>query len=121
MAGPFTQYRTDLAAALKTGLPREYQIFPAGTVDSVTRPTLVLERTRIEKLPEAPITHLLNTFALTLICPATFSEDALDEAVQNVIDALDAPDIFYAEAIRGAYNAQPSYQFTLTAPSNRKA
>ena len=118
--------RNTLALALKPALGRKFNIFPApSSLDTITKPTLVLVRNTVEKLPAAPGGHLLNTFGLWVICPLTLtekSEDALDDLLDEVTEALDEISATnWTSADRDLWNeTNPAYRITLTAHSRRK-
>lgn len=116
--------RTELAAALKPALGKQFAIFPAPeSLDEITKPTLHLFRTRVEKLPQAPMGFHLNSFALWVIAPANASEDTLDDLLEDVLEALDSStDSLWSDAERDIYGdpGNPAYRITLQTHSNRK-
>ena len=85
--------RDYLATELTPLLPASWRIIPEQrmpqTLDTIT---VVLKHRRIERLAEAPVGNLRNEVVLTVVDPhedwAT-AEDALDDAVNDVLTALD--------------------------------
>jgi hypothetical protein len=114
--------RVDLGAALAGWLGEGYSVFPdVQPIDDVTKPTLLLVRTRVEKLPSAPMGAWLNTLALYVIVPQHAGEDALDQALEDVLEALDeAAETKWDSAERETWNdTNPAYAITLTTHSTR--
>lgn len=61
--------------------------------ETISKTTVILKHSRIEKLDAAPIGHLRHTVTLTVADPRTdvdAAEDGLDAAVTELITALDA-------------------------------
>ena len=118
--------RNGLADALRPALPG-YNIFPAPqSLDTITKPTLALIRTNVEKAPEAPLGFHMNTLSLWVICPITLankSEDALDDLLEEVLEALDEVAVTrWSTAERSVWgDANPAYNISLQTLSNRKA
>jgi hypothetical protein len=99
------QVRAAVREALVGLLPAGWDI-KRGIVTPTTlaQPTLYLEYTRIEPLPEAPIGHARCTFELTLTTELTDTakgEDWADAAVVDLVLAIDAHDfISWSEATK---------------------
>jgi hypothetical protein len=93
-----TSVRAQVAAMLATLVTDESWAIKPHTVKQVltlSKPTVYVEHTGITALPEAPIGHLRNTVAVTILDPHTDwdkAEDDLDTAVLELITALDAHD-----------------------------
>jgi len=85
--------RSYLEAELKPLLPTTWRIIPNQRIpETIDRVTVALKVDRIEKLPEAPLGNLRNTVILTVADPhkdQVRAENALDDAVLNVLTALD--------------------------------
>jgi hypothetical protein len=115
--------RKQLGESLKPALP-EFAVFPApGGLDEITKPTLHLMRTRVEKLPQAPAGAYSHSFDLWVIAPQHASEDRLDELLDDVLEALDETSrTLWTDATRDSYSdTNPAYRITLTTTSKRKA
>lgn len=113
--------RAELADALTPLLPG-FAVFPhVQPLDDVARPTLALVRTRIEPLSAAPRAAWLNTFQLFVIVPSNAGEDALDDALEAVILALDSiKSGLWTGADRTVWeDICPAYAVTLTTPTAR--
>jgi hypothetical protein len=113
--------RAELADALTSLLPG-FAVFPdVQPIDDVARPTLALVRTRVEPLPAAPRAAWLNTFQLFVIVPSNAGEDALDDALEAVILALDTiTSGLWTGADRTVWeDICPAYAVTLTTPTRR--
>lgn len=123
MAESFRELRAEIAAALKPVLGKGFAIFPAPTdLDDIQKPTLVLVRESVTKLEAAPGAKLNNLLVLSLVLPQMTSEDDLDDALEDTIQALD--DTGYSTwttAERGVWSETfPSYRITFNAPTQRK-
>lgn len=111
--------RAELGKALQTALGKSWSVFPQPEgLDEITKPTLHLVRTRVAKLPEAPLAGHLDTFSLFVIVPRDSGEDELDERLEQVLDALDfQTGTRWEDAERTVYGAEPgnpAYLITLT-------
>ncbi len=75
-------------------LPAEWHVIPEQRFpETISRTTVVLQHTRIERLPEAPLGHLRHTVTLTVADPHTdiaAAEDGLDDALTDLLSAIDA-------------------------------
>lgn len=84
--------RSSLAAALAAALPATYLVrgYPYEP-DAVTRPTVMLWQSLIERLPQLELDRLVVTVELWVLVatedPAK-ADDALDDAVSDVLQAL---------------------------------
>lgn len=117
------QVRNTLTSTLKPALGKRFVIFPQGNgVDEVTKPTLLLERTRVEKLPQAPRSAHQNFFDVILLVPSNSSEDYLDDVLEDVLEAFDdLPDALWSSAERAVFEAvYPCYRISIQALSVRK-
>ena len=113
------QARAEFGLALRERLPA-FVVFPnPNDFHESTQPVLFFERTGVERHPQMPQGARLNEFTLFVIAPVNSGEDALDEALDDVLDALD--DVSLADqgkAIRALYNGQyPCWSITLTTTS----
>lgn len=79
--------------AAELALPADWAVIPEQRFpETIAKTTVVLQHTRIEKLPEAPIGHLRHTIELSVIDPRqdiAKAEDALDDALVTLIQSLD--------------------------------
>lgn len=60
--------------------------------DTIARPTVVIKHNRLEPLEAAPLGHLRATVTLSVFDPHTdvdSAEDALDDAVIDLVTAID--------------------------------
>lgn len=119
--------RSELAAALKPLLPASIKIIDVPrSIDGIEarRPVVMLYRESRAKAPNA-IGDYFDTFALYVVTPGVDtrrSEDALDDALDAVIIALD--DIKWVQwtsAERSLFgdNQAPAYKITLTIVYNK--
>lgn len=118
--------RAQLIADLKPTLGKKFTLFPDGNTlrDSLSKPALVLTRTQVEKLAEAPLGFYSNSMTLTVIDNVLDNEDHLDDLLDDVLEALDGVNtgLKWESATRATYNdSNPAYQITLTVHSTRKA
>ena len=88
--------RDYLEAQLKPLLPGTWTFIPNQTMpETISQTVVILKHGRIEKLPAAPIGHLLNTVTLTIVDPhvdEVKAENALDDAVVELCSAIDGMD-----------------------------
>lgn len=119
--------RSELAAALKPLLPATVKIIDVPrSIDGMEakRPVVVLFRESREKAPNA-IGDYFDTFALYVVTPGVDvrrSEDALDDTLDQVIDALDQITwLQWTTADRSLFgdNQAPAYKITLTIVYNK--
>ncbi len=92
--------------------------------ETVSRTTVIVQHTRIEPLPEAPLGHLRHTLTLSVIDPHTdiaAAEDALDEALVEVIQALDThASISWTEAEKVVHaDRYVAWNITVTVITNK--
>jgi len=119
--GTFQDGRAVLAERLQESLGKSWSVIDQPrTVDQIARPTLVLERDRVERAPGAPIGHTIDTFSLYMLDARTDDEDNLDGLLEDVLDALDTIKAPWQSAARGVYKNQPGYVITLPIPARRK-
>jgi hypothetical protein len=106
-------------------LPTAWHVIPEQRMpETIARITVVIKHRRIEKLPEAPIGHLRHEVTLTVADPHTdvaAAEDALDEAVVELIGTLDGhPSISWSDAEKVAVNdTYFGWDLTLSVITNR--
>jgi hypothetical protein len=117
--------RNQLGDALSGALGKSWAVFPDPTTfrDTFTKPTLILERTKLEPLPEAPAAHGVwkDSLNLILVDNDTDNEDHLDELLEDVIEALDEVlGVRWLSAERGMYQLNPTYKITLSTTSTRE-
>ena len=119
--------RSELAAALKPLLPTTIKIIDVPrSIDGMEakRPVVLLFRESRAKAPNA-MGDYFDTFALYVITPGVDtrrSEDALDNALDQVIDALDQIQwLNWSIAERSIFgdNQAPAYKITLTIAYNK--
>lgn len=119
--------RSELAAALKPLLPTTIKIIDVPrSIDGMEakRPVVLLFRESRAKAPNA-MGDYFDTFALYVIAPGVDtrrSEDALDNALDQVIDALDQIQwLNWSIAERSIFgdNQAPAYKITLTIAYNK--
>lgn len=119
--------RSELAAELKPLLPASVKIIDVPrSIDGMEakRPVVLLFRESRAKAPNA-IGDYFDTFALYVITPGVDtrrSEDALDDTLDAVIDALDQVKwINWSIAERSVFgdNQAPAYKITLTIAYNK--
>lgn len=119
--------RSELAAALKPLLPATIKIIDVPrSIDGMEskRPVVLLYRETREKAPNA-IGDYFDTFALYVVTPGVDvrrSEDALDDTLDQVIDALDQITwLQWTTAERSLFgdNQAPAYKITLTIVYNK--
>jgi hypothetical protein len=115
--------RATLTDSLTDALPG-WALFPSGerVRDTVTEPTAFLTRTAVTKLAAAPLGFYENEMTLTVISPNPDSEDALDDLLDEFLEALDeVANVRWSNAQRAVYgSSNPAYQITITVHSNRK-
>lgn len=119
--------RSELAAALKPLLPASMKIIDVPrSIDGIEakRPVVVLYRESRAKAPNA-IGDYFDTFALYVITPGVDvrrSEDALDDSLDAVVEALDSIKwLNWSVAERSLFgdNQAPAYKITLTIAYNK--
>ncbi len=119
--------RSELAAALKPLLPASVKIIDVPrSIDGMEakRPVVLLFRESRAKAPNA-MGDYFDTFALYVITPGVDtrrSEDALDDTLDAVIDALDQVKwLNWSIAERSVFgdNQAPAYKITLTIAYNK--
>jgi hypothetical protein len=119
--------RSELAAALKPLLPASVKIIDVPrSIDGMEakRPVVLLFRESRAKAPNA-MGDYFDTFALYVITPGVDtrrSEDALDDTLDAVIDALDQVKwLQWTTAERSVFgdNQAPAYKITLTIVYNK--
>jgi hypothetical protein len=119
--------RSELAAALKPLLPSTVKIIDVPrSLDGLEakRPVVMLYRESRAKAPNA-LGDYLDTFSLYVVTPGvdvTRAEDALDNTLDQVIDALDQVKwLNWSTAERSLFgDAQaPAYKITLTIAYNK--
>jgi len=119
--------RSELADALKPLLPATVKIIDVPrSIDGMEskRPVIMLYRESRAKAPNA-IGDYFDTFALYVVTPGVDtrrSEDALDDTLDSVIEALDAIKwVQWTTAERSVFgdNQAPAYKITLTIVYNK--
>lgn len=119
--------RSELAAALKPLLPASVKIIDVPrSIDGLEakRPVVLLYRESRAKAPNA-MGDYFDTFALYVVTPGVDvrrSEDALDDTLDAVIDALDQVKwLQWTSAERSIFgdNQAPAYKITLTIVYNK--
>lgn len=101
-------------------LPTEWSVIPEQRFpETIAKPTVVLQHTRIERLPEAPMGNIRHTVVLSVLDPHTdiaAAEDALDDAVTELLSAIDAHStIAWTEAEKTTHRETfPAWNLTLT-------
>jgi len=106
-------------------LPADWTVIPeARFPDTLTKTTVVLQHTRIERLPEGPLGALRNTVTLTVADPRTdvaAAEDALDDALVRLIGSLDRHSwLSWTEAEKVVHAERyVAWNLTLTALTSR--
>ena len=114
--------RKELGKELKAALPKSWAVFPDfQNTDEPTKPTLLLNRSSVSR-EAAALGFYLNTFTLFLVMPPTTGDDALDDAFDELLEALDEKvETQWSNARRGVNeNNYPAYEITLVAHSRRK-
>lgn len=86
--------RAQLKELLEPLIPDDWRIIPEQRVPEVIeRVTVILKLLELVRLPEAPMSHLANSFTVTIASPYVVeqgkAEDQLDDAVRELITALD--------------------------------
>lgn len=119
--------RSELAAALKPLLPASIKIIDVPrSIDGIEakRPVIMLYRESRAKAPNS-MGDYFDTFALYVITPGVDtrrSEDALDNTLDQVVDALDQIKwLNWSIAERSVFgdNQAPAYKITLTIVYNK--
>lgn len=119
--------RSELAAALKPLLPASVKIIDVPrSIDGIEakRPVVLLFRESRAKAPNA-MGDYFDTFVLYVITPGVDtrrSEDALDNTLDQVVDALDQIKwLNWSIAERSVFgdNQAPAYKITLTIAYNK--
>lgn len=114
--------RNALAARLAPELETKFKIFPGPKdLGRITQPTLLLVRTDVGKLPEAPLGFLMNSCTLYVIDNITDDEDRLDDLLEEVLEALDSSNTRWLKASRDRWGeTNPCYRVTLEIIGKRK-
>lgn len=101
------QIRKALAAALKPALPKGWRVIAHPEVPANPRgPVVVMRSSTVAKHPGAPRLYRTQGLTLGLLVPEldpAKAEDALDDAIDVLIDALEAvafPGLLWSEATR---------------------
>lgn len=119
--------RSELADALKPLLPASVKIIDVPrSIDGMEakRPVVLLYRESRSKAPNA-LGDYFDTFAMYVVTPGVDtrrSEDALDDTLDSVIEALDAIKwVQWTTAERSLFgdNQAPAYKITLTIVYNK--
>lgn len=111
--------------ATELALPPAWTLIPEQRFpDTIARPTVVLQHTRIERLAEAPLGHLRHEVVLTVLDPHTdiaAAEDALDDAVTTLLSAIDGhPTIGWTRSEKVVHrDTYPAWNITLTVITTR--
>lgn len=122
-------YRKAITDAIGPLLPsKKYSIFPtAGGKNAFTKPTILLERSELATLKEAPLSGtFISTYTLLIISHhliADDPEDFLDDICDEVLEALEDSKIaVWTDAKRVVYNGtNPCYNVTLqSTPTSRQ-
>lgn len=118
--------RKAFAAAIRKQLGRRYKVIDhPRNLDAVEtkRPVVMLIRTEMKPAANAQGAYL-NEIAVWIIEPKTIdAEDALDDALEDVILALDAfPGVLWTSAERSTYgdDEQPAYRIQTTTVSTKE-
>lgn len=117
-------FRKQLGTSLQTALGRKWVVFPDGKpINTITKPTLILERTSLTRSPAAPAGLRRSTYTLVAISNQTIAdtkEDYLDGLIDDVLKALDDLQLTWSACERATFNGtNPCYQITFTASNNR--
>lgn len=119
--------RSELAALLKPLLPASVKIIDVPrSIDGLEakRPVVMLFRESREKAPNA-MGDYIDTFTMYVVTPGVDvrrSEDALDDILDQVLDALDTITwLNWTSAERSIFgdNQAPAYKITLTLVYNK--
>ena len=119
--------RSELAALLKPLLPASIKIIDVPrSIDGIEakRPVVMLFRESRAKAPNA-LGDYLDTFTMYVVTPGIDtrrSEDALDDTLDQVIEALDTITwLNWSNAERSIFgdNQAPAYKITLTIAYNK--
>lgn len=119
--------RSELAAALKPLLPATVKIIDVPrSIDGMEskRPVVLLYRESRAKAPNS-MGDYFDTFAMYVVTPGVDvrrSEDALDDTLDSVIDALDQINwLNWSVAERSLFgdNQAPAYKITITIAYNK--
>lgn len=106
--------------AIRPLLPKHWKLLSTGAVDTPTQPTVELTLTTIERGAQAPQSHRLVSYDLTVIEPNTTpkaGEQAIDNDISILLNALDdVPTFAWTRAQRGNWPANdPIYNaFVIT-------
>lgn len=107
---------------IKPTLPKTWKFSATGLRDVPQQVSVELIMRRIERLAEAPQGYRQVTYSLNVILPGN-SEDALDDALIDVLNAIDdVPNLKWEGAERGDWGLEasnptnPCYTLTLTFP-----
>lgn len=117
--------RKGLAAALAKKLGRRYKVIPQPrTIDAIEagKPVVMVIRTDVAPAANAQGSYL-NELAVWVIDPSAVDEDALDDALDAVILAIDSyPFVIWTKAERSTYgdNEYNAYRIATTALSQKE-
>lgn len=107
-------------------LPAGWKVIPEQRFpETISATTVILQHTRIEPLPAAPIGHLRHEVTLSVLSPFTDiakAEDDLDDAVAAIITNLDGHDqISWTAAEKTTHNdSYGAWNITLTVISSKE-
>jgi len=120
--GSFQEGRAELARLLRDSLGRGWYVPEKPELpDVVAKPTILIERTRVERMPAAPKGHTIDTFSLYMIAARQQDENNLDELLEEVLDTLDALKVGWQTATRGDWkNQNPAYVINIPIAASRK-
>lgn len=106
--------RLGLMGALAAKLPARYKVIAPKALDAIEpkHPVVMVIRTNMEPGPN--LGSYISTFAVWIIEPKLIDpEDDLDDALDEVIVALDGYDfVTWTDAERSTYLDQPAYRLT---------
>jgi hypothetical protein len=93
--------------------------------DTIGRPTILIQRARIEPYPAAPKAFRLNRYRLMVISPTAVgptAEDILDDLADEVADAIrDIPNADFEYAERFTYDStNPAYDLFVVLADDRQ-
>ena len=116
--------REFLADKLSPLIPDGWKI--VASVRNLDKPTGIvaqIKHTGVTRMPEAPIGHLQHTVTLTVLTPHTDvekAEDALDEAVTELLTLIDAHEsIGWSDATKVRADTWLAWDIDLAVISNR--
>lgn len=112
--------RTELAAALATALPNTWQYIDHAALPTISRTAVMTYLTKIEPNP-TPKRVKATCHVLVMIPAQTGGDGELEDALEQVLDALDGVDFATwdsAEFVTYA-DTYPAYQVVVTWQANR--